>query len=112
MSWRKLAGNEIRRRAVLAGRCVDANGQPLAQAYPLVLHAVPDDGRRRKANLRPGGAFFFLDVPAGRHALARLDDEGEIVQSLPVTVPKPSSQAKLPFVTVDFPIADPTQRKG
>ncbi|HSI25936.1 MAG TPA: hypothetical protein VK948_00895 [Aeromicrobium sp.] len=106
MTWRLIERLQVRRRAVLAGCCVDADGQPVDRGLRLALATVPDDGRRRPAHLRPGGTFFFLDVPAGRHALIRLDAGGAIAQTIPVVVPASDPPAKLPVVTVDFAVVD------
>lgn len=97
---------QVRRRAVLAGRCVDADGRPVERGICLSLALVPDDGRRRSATMRPGGVFFFLDVPAGRHELIRSDAGGAVAQTMTVDIPPCDPPAKLPAVTVDFAVVD------
>ena len=113
MNASSVARIEVRHRAVLAGRCLDSDGKPPAKPPRLVLDTMPAFGKRRTARLRTGGeVFFFLDVPAGRYALERLDADGAVVQSQAVEVPADDSRAKPPFVTVDFALSDPTHRKG
>ena len=60
----------IRRQVALCGRVTFADtGLPLSDAV-VRLVAGPAD---RPATLRPGGVYFFLDLPAGRYTVTAAD---------------------------------------
>jgi hypothetical protein len=93
----------LRRRAVVAGRAVDAAGTPCIGASTLVLReATGDAPRERACHMRRDGSFFFLDVPPGRHALNRIDAAGAIEHSIKVVVPNAGPDARLPLVSVEL----------
>lgn len=128
MRWRTHARWEVRRRAVVGGRALDAEGRPLADASSLKLCRVADDaapaaapkrkGKSAKpapdvqaapvrcypAHLKRDGSFFFLDVPSGRYVLRQIDAAGAVVKTQDVVLAPFDLQAALPIVGVEFEV--------
>lgn len=98
--------SSIRRRAVVAGRLLPAAEQALAGPDRLALSSVPPQ-RRFKCHLRPGGRFFFLDVPAGNYTLDLFDDAGAVLESKKVAVTTYARDTRMPVVQIDLEIAGP-----
>jgi len=100
MSAAPVARVVVRRRAVVAGRAVDASGKPVDAARLSLRDALDPTARVHACHVRRDGGFFFLDVPPGRYALNRADAAGAVEHSTEVVVPQADREARPPLVSV------------
>lgn len=107
MKWTASSTLEWRRRAVVAARMETTTEMPSVAHSELWLQSARGS-RRYDSHARPGGVFFFLDVPAGRYILNRIDADGVTVEAQKVVVPAAEPDARLPRLHLVVPIAPPT----
>ena len=132
------AHSVLRRRAIVSGRAIGAEGTPFDDGTSLSLRFMPGDDagispkrrrqgknsteqpalradkhvRRFACHMRRDGWFFFLDVPPGKYTLDRHGPDGEVAQSRDVLVPPYKPDAKSPIVTVAFELVGPLSRRS
>jgi hypothetical protein len=104
MSWRTLVSWQLRRRAVVGGRMVDAAGERVAGCARVVLN--PKTQRAPiECHARRDGSFFFLDVPSGKYSLEGFDDSGKAIRQRDIVVKPYETDTRMPVVQVDLEVA-------
>ena len=103
MSWRTLDSWQLRRRAVVGGRMVDAAGERVAGCARVVLNPKTQ-GASRECHARRDGSFFFLDVPSGKYSLEGFDGSGKAIKARDIVVKPYGTDARMPVVQVDLEV--------